>query len=120
MPAGKTLKLMPQLPEGEEDTGNWQWNTGEQTRDITIQTDRSFIYRVTYTNKNGIESQLSFAIAVDGDCTPDLLTPRITYGGNTIEGTTIDVLYGKNVTLAVTPAMGWGTYKWSTKASHAA
>ena len=117
VPAGKTLKLMPQLPEGEEDTGNWQWNTGEQTRDITIQTDRSFIYRVTYTNKNGIESQLSFAIAVDGDCTPDLLTPRITYGGNTIEGTTIDVLYGKNVTLAVTPAMGWGTYKWSTKAT---
>ena len=117
VPAGQTLTLMPQLPEGEEDTGNWQWNTGEQTRDITIQTDHSFIYRVTYTNKNGIESQLSFAIAVDGDCTPDLLTPRITYGGNTIEGTTIDVLYGKSVTLAATPAMGWGTYKWSTKAT---
>ncbi|MBR1666454.1 MAG: alginate lyase family protein [Bacteroidaceae bacterium] len=117
VPPGKTLKLMPQLPEGEEDTGNWRWNNGEQTRDITVQTDSSFIYRVTYTNKNGVESHLAFAIAVDGDCTPDRLTPRITYAGNTIEGNYIEVLYGKSVTLAATPSMGWGTFKWSTKAT---
>ena len=28
VPKGQTLKLMPQLPEGEEDTGRWTWNTG--------------------------------------------------------------------------------------------
>ena len=117
VPPGKTLKLMPQLPEGEEDTGNWRWNNGEQTRDITVQTDSSFIYRVTYTNKNGVESHLAFAIAVDGDCTPDRLTPSITYAGNTIEGNYIEVLYGKSVTLAAKPSMGWGTFKWSTKAT---
>ena len=71
VPTGQTLTLLPQLPDGEEDTGLWQWNTGETTRDITVQTDKSHIYRVTYTNARGIESQLSFAIAVKGDCTPD-------------------------------------------------
>lgn len=66
-PAGKTLLLMPQLPDGEEDSGMWLWNTGETTRNITVTTDRSFIYRVTYTNKQGIKSQLCFPIAVKSD-----------------------------------------------------
>ena len=114
VPKGQTLKLMPQLPEGEEDTGRWTWNTGETTRDITVSTDRSYIYRVTYTNKNGIESQQAFPIAVAGDCVPDVLTPRITYADKTTEATTVDVLYGKSVTLAAIPSVGWGTYKWST------
>lgn len=114
VPAAQTLKLMPQLPEGEEDTGLWRWDTGETTRDITVTTDRSRIYRVRYTNSRGIESQLSFAIAATGDCRPDLLTPRITIGSNTVEASTISVLYGKSVTLAASPSAGWGTYKWST------
>lgn len=70
-PAGKTLKLMPQLPDGEEDTGLWYWNTGENTRDITVTTDKSFIYRVTYTNKNGVKSQLCFSIAVKEEPIPE-------------------------------------------------
>lgn len=117
VPAAQTLKLMPQLPEGEEDTGLWRWDTGETTRDITVTTDRSRIYRVTYTNGRGIESQLSFAIAASGDCRPDLLTPRITVAGNTVEASSISVLYGKSVTLAAAPSVGWGTYKWSTGAT---
>ena len=63
VPSGQTLTLMPQLPEGEEDTGIWVWNTGETTRNMTVKTDHSYIYRVTYTNKNGVESQLCFSIA---------------------------------------------------------
>ena len=117
VPAGRTLTLMPQLPEGEEDTGQWQWNTGETTRDITVTTDKSFIYRVTYTNKNGIESQLCFPIAAKGDCTPEGLTPSVAYDGSSAETNTIDVLYGKTATLSVTPSTGWGTYKWSTGAT---
>ena len=116
-PTGQTLTLMPQLPDGEEDTGQWQWNTGETTRDITVTTDRSYIYRVTYTNAHGIKSQLCFPIATKGDCTPDSLTPSITYNGTTTETDTIDVLYGKTTTLNVTPTAGWGTYKWSTGAT---
>ena len=63
LPQGKTLRLMPQLPAGEEDTGQWQWNTGETTRDITVTTDWSYVYRVTYTNTRGIQSDLAFFIA---------------------------------------------------------
>ncbi len=63
LPNNKTLRLIPVLPDGEEDTGQWQWNTGETTREITIDTGWSYIYRVTYTNKNGIKSQLAFSIA---------------------------------------------------------
>ncbi len=118
VPAGQTLTLMPQLPDGEEDTGQWQWNTGETSREITVSTDRSFIYRVTYTNANGVESQQCFSIAAAGDCRPDVLTPTITVAGSeAVETTTMDVLYGKSVTLTARPTMGWGTYKWNTGAT---
>lgn len=111
--AGETIHLVPQLPDGEEDTGHWQWNTGETTRDITVTTDRSYIYRVTYTNSRGVESQLAFAIAATGDCRPDELTPTITSGDNVTQGTTARVLYGKTATLTATSAAGYGTWKWT-------
>ena len=117
VPAGTAITLKPQLPEGEEDTGNWLWNTGETTRELAITADKSFIYRVTYTNHNGVKSQLAFSIAVQGDCTPDDLAPSITYDGTTTLSDSIDVLYGKTATLNVTPTAGWGTYRWSTGAT---
>lgn len=115
VPRSETLILMPQLPDDEEDTGNWLWDTGEATRNITVTTDRSHIYRVTYTNANGIQSQQCFPIAVENDCNPALLTPAISCNGQDYAGTdSIAVLYGQTVTLSVTPACGWGTYRWST------
>lgn len=115
VPRGGTVKLMPQLPEGEEDTGIWQWDTGEQTRDITVSTDRSHIYRVTYTNSKGVKSQQCFSIAAENDCNPTMLTSSVTYNGQTITGAdTVNVVYGESVTLTAVPACGWGTYKWST------
>ncbi len=117
VPTGQTLTLMPQLPEGETDSGIWKWNTGETTRTITVKTDSSFVYRVTYTNSKGVESQLCFPIAVQGDCMPTPITPSITYNNETFETDSIFIVYGKNVTLSVQPACGWGTYKWSTNAT---
>lgn len=70
LPNGKTLRLIPILPEGEEDTGLWQWNTGQTTREITVDTGWSYLYRVTYTNANGIKSQLCFSIATTDQGTP--------------------------------------------------
>ncbi|MDO4171080.1 MAG: alginate lyase family protein [Prevotellaceae bacterium] len=115
VPRGETLTLMPQLPEGEEDTGLWTWNTGENTRDITVKTDRSFIYRATYTNKNGVKSQQSFAVAVQNDCNPTAINPTIEYNGKTFSDCdSISVLYGETATLNVNPTCGWGTFQWST------
>lgn len=70
LPAGKTVRLIPQLPEGEEDTGQWLWNTGETTREITVGTGWSYVYRVTYTNKQGIRSRLAFFIATTDEEEP--------------------------------------------------
>lgn len=114
VPNGRTLTLMPQLPEGEEDTGHWRWNTGEETRKITVTTDHSYIYRVTYTNSRGIESQLCFPIACEKDGTPIELTPSITYNDETLETDTINVLYGSKVKLTANPTMGGGTWRWSS------
>lgn len=114
VPAGQTLRLVPQLPDGEEDTGLWTWNTGETTREITVSTDKSYIYRVTYTNKNGVESHLAFSIASQGDCVPDELYPSITVGADSpIADTTTRVLYGKTAKLSAVPSGGWGTWKWT-------
>ena len=114
VPAGETLTLMPQLPDGESDTGLWQWNTGETTRQITVATNRSFVYRVTYTNARGIKSQQCFPIAVAGDGKPDVLRPFITHNGVETETATATVLYGSTIAMHPQADRGWGTYLWST------
>ena len=114
LPQGQSVVLMPQLPEDEEDSGRWLWNTGETTRNITVDTDRSYMYRVTYTNNHGVESHLCFSLAVSGDCEPTTLTPSIKIGDTTHAGVAeATVFYGSSVTLSVSDAGGWGTYAWS-------
>ena len=109
VPEGKTVRLMPQLPEGASDTGNWKWNTGETTRDITVNTDHSFIYRATYTNENGIESEQMFSIAVEGDCTRSKTNQSIYVGSTWMGEDEATVFYGDNVTLNAGDAAGWFT-----------
>lgn len=107
VPTGKQVTLMPQLPEGEEDSGQWQWNTGATTRDITVDTDRSYLYRVTYTNTRGIRSEQVFSIAVEGDCTPSPTNYSI-YANGTYAGDTVATLfYGDELTLNAGDAAGW-------------
>lgn len=105
--AGKTIKLMPQLPDGEEDTGKWQWNTGETSKDISVSSDKSFIYRATYTNKNGIQSEQAFTIAAEGDCAPSNTTFSIYDGDKWLGDTVATVFYGSQVTLNAGDAAGW-------------
>ena len=112
LPSGTLLTLMPQLPEGEENTGKWEWNTGESTQNITIAADQSYMYRVVYTNAKGVKSQQTFSIAVAGDCEQTTIQPSITVNGTTIQGDSIDVLWGSEVTLSVSDVGGWGRYLW--------
>lgn len=120
LPKGKTLTLKPLLPEGEEDTGNWKWNTGETTRDITVTTDKSYAYRATYTNKNGIESQQVFTIAVNEDANPmTKVNGYITYNGEEYTDS-VTVYYGETVNLTLQGPdkyVVWGSYEWDNGAT---
>lgn len=120
LPKGKTLTLKPQLPEGEEDTGNWKWNTGETTRDITVTTDKSYAYRATYTNKNGIESQQVFTIAVNEDANPmTKVNGYITYNGEEYTDS-VTVYYGETANLTLQGPdkyVVWGSYEWDNGAT---
>lgn len=117
LPTGTIVTLKPQLPAGTEDTGKWKWNSGETTKDITIAADKSGVWRVTYTNGKGVESEQVFTIAVAGDCEESDIIPYITANGNKSETRTVNVLYGSPVTLEVNAKMGWGYYTWETGAS---
>lgn len=113
---GTVIKLIPQLPDTCEDTGLWQWNTGETTRDITVTANESHVYRVTYTNQHGVKGHLCFSIAVQGDCEATPVTASATYDGTTTNDS-ITIFYGDAVTLSASAQAGWGTYKWSTGAT---
>ncbi len=110
---GSDITLIPQLPEGATDSGNWIWNTGETTRQITVKADHSYIYRVTYTAPNGAVSRQAFAIAVSGDAEPDVMTNEVTVNGEMENVTEKTVLEGTNVTLYAGATTGWtNDYLW--------
>ena len=112
LPAGTVVTFKPQLPEGTTDTGNWEWNTGETTKDITVVADRSGVWRATYTNENGVKSEQVFTLAVEGDCEESAIETYLTVNGKRMTATSANVLYGSEVTLEVNARMGWGTYEW--------
>ena len=115
VPKGKTAVLKPQLPEGANDTGNWDWNTGEKTRNITITTDKSFLYRVTYTNENGIKSEQVFSVAVEGDNTPVAALKASIYRGDECLGDSAASAYkGNALELRLEGNTAWGEIEWST------
>lgn len=109
---GTVVTLRPQLPAGTTDTGLWQWNTGETTKDLTVTADASRVYRVTYTNEHGVKSRQVFTLAVAGDCEESRVTPHITYNGTTYNTSSLEVLYGSEVTLALDGGGGWGFWTW--------
>lgn len=110
---GADITLIPQLPEGTTDTGNWQWETGETTRQITVKADHSYIYRVTYTAENGAKSTAAFAIAVSGDAQPDPMRHEITVNGEIESTTEKTILSGTSVILYAEAATGWtDDYLW--------
>ncbi len=106
--AGTVVTLKPQIPDTVADTGLWQWETGETTRDITVAADRSRVYRVTYTNGNGIKSEQVFTIAVQGDNGPSTIVTSV----NGVNTTSADVNYGSSVVLSAYGTGGWGSLLW--------
>lgn len=117
---GTEVTLTPEILDGSEDTGLWRWSTGETTRRLTVIADESRIYRVTYTNAQGVESEQAFSIAVQGDCFESDVTPQITYNGTTLQQKSLTVKKGSSVTLSIATRDGYGEYKWTTEAGKAA
>ena len=112
-PSDTAIILTPILPEGVEDTGLWQWNTGQTTRVIEVPADHSYMYRVSYTDANGTVSQRLFSIAIAGDCTADHLHPEITVDGVIEQITEKTVMAGTNVILYTGNQTGWtDDYRW--------
>lgn len=106
--AGTVVTLKPQIPDTVTDTGLWQWETGETTRDITVTANESRVYRVTYTNENGVKSEQVFTIAVQGDNGPSTIVTSV----NGVTTTSADVNYGSSVVLSAYGTGGWGALLW--------
>ena len=114
---GTVIKLLPQLRDGSEDSGQWQWNTGETTRNLTVTANESYVYRVCYTNKHGVKSYLCFSIAVQGDCEPTPVEVSANYNGVTATDS-ITIFYDDAITLKATSKDGFGSFAWSTGATN--
>lgn len=113
---GTVIKLLPQLRDGSEDTGQWQWNTGETTRNLIVTANESYVYRVCYTNKHGVKNYLCFSIAVQGDCEPTPVEVSATYNGVTATDS-ITIFYDDAITLKAASKDGFGSFAWSTGAT---
>lgn len=113
---GTVIKLLPQLRDGSEDSGQWQWNTGETTRNLTVTANESYVYRVCYTNKHGVKSYLCFSIAVQGDCEPTPVEVSANYNGVTATDS-ITIFYDDAITLKAASKDGFGSIAWSTGAT---
>ena len=114
---GTVIQLLPQLRNGSEDSGQWQWNTGETTRNLTVTANESYVYRVCYTNKHGVKSYLCFSIAVQGDCEPTPVEVSATYNGVTATDS-ITIFYDDAITLKAASKDGFGSFAWSTGATN--
>ena len=100
---GTVLTLAVTLPEGEADTGTWRWEDGATGNQRQITADRSGIYRVTYTNANGVESTQMFSIAVRGEGIRGSFSATANYNGETIacnDTTDIKMAVGRRLSLS--------------------
>ncbi len=91
---GSKVKLIPSLPDGTADTGLWKWDSGETTKDLEVELEESRIYRVEYTNEKGVKSTQMFSIAVEGDCSAEVIAPVITVN---------DVIYYNETSRTILP-----------------
>ncbi|WP_167618770.1 LamG-like jellyroll fold domain-containing protein [Maribellus sediminis] len=111
---GSSLKLIPTLPDGETNTGNWLWDSGATTQELEITVDSSHIYRISYTNSKGIVSTQMFSISVYGDCKPDIYTYSISSSNGVSQDTIQTVKQNSKVILSLSSSSGRSSYLWNT------
>ena len=111
---GSELTLIPSLPEGITNTGNWLWSNSSTSKNLTIQADSSALYRVVYTNENGVESTQLFSISMYGDCLPDQYTYSVTSNDGVVNDTVVTVDQNSNVIISVWASSWHSSFEWST------
>lgn len=115
---GSEIKLSPSLPDGVVEDGTWRWQTGETTRELTFIAAKSGIYRVTYIAASGAKSTHAFTISVAGDCTPDVVTYKMTVGTTNYADTVLTVLPFQSFTMSInTRGYNFGNARWSNGAT---
>ena len=114
VPKKSKITLIPIIQGNEENTGDWKWNTGETTQNLSIEVEKSFAYRVTYKNIKGIESHQLFTIAVQGDCEKTKVTQSIYLNDTKIGNDTAEAISGSNLKLELSTLDLYGTILWST------
>ena len=96
---GTKLTLTASVLKGENDTGNWKWDDGSEGNQRVITADSSRLYRVTYTNENGVESEQLFSVAVRGEGVRGTLNVTATYNGRPFEGENVLMGIGRQLTV---------------------
>lgn len=113
---GDEITLQALLPDGEEDTGLWEWDNGETgSGSRTFKAENSAVYRVTYTNSEGAKSRQMFSVAVYGDCLSSTVIPSYTWNGVTVNDTLVMIPKGATLKMSAAPK-AWNydnTIKWN-------
>nr|WP_321406503.1 LamG-like jellyroll fold domain-containing protein [uncultured Carboxylicivirga sp.] len=109
---GSTIKLIPLLPDTVSNSGNWLWSTGSTSKDLEMTVDSSGIYRVIYTNENGIESTQLFSISMYGDCLPDQYHYTITTDDKMVNDTVLIADQHSRVLLTVASSSWRSNFLW--------
>ena len=113
---GSVLTLAVKLPDGETDTGKWQWEDGATGSQRQVTADHSGIYRVTYTNAKGVESTQMFSVAVRGEGMHGTLSATATYNSESFAcGDTTEIKMAVGRTLSITTAFANWNYIESEK-----
>ncbi len=97
---GTQIKMSASLPEGEEDTGLWEWEDGVKGHQRTETIQHAGLYRLYYTNSKGVKSTQLFSVSVIGEGIKASIESHITYRGQ--DNTTGEQLMGAGTTATLT------------------
>lgn len=111
---GTVVMLAANLADGETDTGNWQWEDGVKGNNRQITVNQSGIYRLTYTNANGVKSTQLFCLSMRGEGIKGTLSSNVTYNGVS-KGDVNTLKVGIGATVSITTSYSNWNYIESEK-----
>ena len=96
---GTVVMLSANLPEGESDSGKWEWEDGVSGNNRQLTVDHSGLYRLYYTNSHGVRSVQLFSLSVRGEGIRGTLSHTVTYNGETNSATEVSMGVGRSLTM---------------------